>query len=87
MSKTELTVAALLGRISEQSGYATWRNDGTEEGEERWESLQGCARSHALRRFSAGSAADGFPGGGRLMSDQDELAEQDERYFVDRAYC
>jgi len=75
-----LTVAALLEQISEQSGYATWLRDGTEEGEERWENLQ------ELRSVAA--HYDDFPPELRLtafleevalVSDQDELAEQDER--------
>jgi len=78
--KDGLTVAALLERISEQSGYATWLRDGTEEGEERWENLQ------ELRSVTA--HYDDFPPELRLtafleevalVSDQDELAEQDER--------
>ena len=79
-AKDELTVAALLERISEQSGYATWLRDGTEEGEERWENLQ------ELRSVAA--HYDDFPPDLRLtafleevalVSDQDELVEQDER--------
>jgi len=79
-AKDGLTVAALLEQVSEQSGYATWLRDGTEEGEERWENLQ------ELR--SVASHYDDFPQDLRLtafleevalVSDQDELAEQDER--------
>ena len=79
-AKDELSVAALLERISEQSGYATWLRDGTEEGEERWENLQ------ELRSVAA--HYDDFPPELRLtafleevalVSDQDELVEQDER--------
>ena len=79
-AKDGLTVAALLEQISEQSGYATWLRDGTEEGEERWENLQ------ELRSVAA--HYDDFPPELRLtafleeialVSDQDELAEQDER--------
>lgn len=78
--KDGLTVSALLEQISEQSGYATWLRDGTEEGEERWENLQ------ELRSVAA--HYDDFPPDLRLtafleevalVSDQDELAEQDER--------
>jgi DNA helicase-2/ATP-dependent DNA helicase PcrA len=78
--KDNLTVSQLLGKITEQAGYATWLRDGTEEGEDRWENLQELS--------SVASHYDDFPPDLRLtafleevalVSDQDELAEQDER--------
>ena len=35
----ELTVAELLDRVLEETGYEGWLRDGTEEGEERWANL------------------------------------------------
>lgn len=78
--KDKLTVSQLLDKITEQSGYATWLRDGTEEGEDRWENLQELS--------SVAAHYDDFPPDLRLtafleevalVSDQDELAEQDER--------
>jgi len=79
-AKDGLTVAALLDRIAEESGYATWLRDGTEEGEDRWSNLQ------ELRSVAA--HYDDFPPELRLtafleeialVSDQDELAEEADR--------
>ncbi len=79
-AKDELTVAGLLEKITEEGGYATWLRDGTEEGEDRWENLQ------ELR--SVATQYDDFPPELRLtafleevalVSDQDELTEEDER--------
>jgi DNA helicase-2/ATP-dependent DNA helicase PcrA len=78
--KDKLTVSQLLEKITEQAGYATWLRDGTEEGEDRWENLQELS--------SVAAHYDDFPPELRLtafleevalVSDQDELAEQDER--------
>ncbi|MCU0510854.1 MAG: UvrD-helicase domain-containing protein [Anaerolineae bacterium] len=78
--KDGLTVSQLLEKITEQAGYATWLRDGTEEGEDRWENLQELS--------SVAAHYDDFPPELRLtafleevalVSDQDELAEQDER--------
>jgi DNA helicase-2/ATP-dependent DNA helicase PcrA len=75
-----LTVAALLDKIAEESGYATWLRDGTEEGEDRWNNLQ------ELRSVAANY--DGFPPDQRLsafleevalVSDQDELTDDKDR--------
>jgi DNA helicase-2/ATP-dependent DNA helicase PcrA len=75
-----LTVAELLDRIAEESGYATWLRDGTEEGEDRWNNLQ------ELRSVAA--HYDEFPPELRLtafleevalVSDQDELTESKDR--------
>ncbi len=80
VAKDELTVAGLLEKITEESGYATWLRDGTEEGEDRWENLQ------ELR--SVATHYDDFPPELRLtafleeialVSDQDELTEEDDR--------
>ncbi len=79
-ARDTLTVAALLDRIAEESGYATWLRDGTEEGEDRWANLQEL-RSVAVHY-------DDFPPELRLttfleevalVSDQDELAEPEDR--------
>jgi DNA helicase II / ATP-dependent DNA helicase PcrA len=79
-AKDNLTVSALLDRIAEESGYATWLRDGTEEGEDRWANLQ------ELRTVAA--HYDDFPPELRLtafleevalVSDQDELAEEADR--------
>lgn len=78
--KDQLTVSQLLNKITEQAGYAAWLRDGTEEGEDRWENLQELS--------SVAAHYDDFPPDLRLtafleevalVSDQDELAEQDER--------
>ena len=78
--KDKLNVSQLLDKITEQAGYATWLRDGTEEGEDRWENLQELS--------SVAAHYDDFPPELRLtafleevalVSDQDELAEQDER--------
>jgi DNA helicase-2/ATP-dependent DNA helicase PcrA len=75
-----LTVAELLQRVTEESGYATWLRDGTEEGEDRWNNLQ------ELRSVAA--HYDEFPPELRLtafleevalVSDQDELPESRDR--------
>ena len=79
-AKDGLTVAALLDRVAEESGYATWLRDGTEEGEDRWSNLQ------ELRSVAA--HYDDFPPELRLtafleevalVSDQDQLAEEADR--------
>ena len=79
-AKDGLTVSALLDRIAEESGYATWLRDGTEEGEDRWSNLQ------ELRTVAA--HYDDFPPELRLtafleevalVSDQDQLAEEADR--------
>ncbi len=79
-AKDGLTVAALLDRIAEESGYATWLRDGTEEGEDRFANLQ------ELR--SVATHYDDFPPDLRLtafleevalVSDQDEITDEDDR--------
>ncbi|MCS6845979.1 MAG: UvrD-helicase domain-containing protein [Caldilineales bacterium] len=75
-AKAELTAPQLLDRILEESGYARYIRDGTEEGEGRWENLQ------ELRTVAA-NYADLPPGEGlaalleeiALVSDQDDLPE------------
>jgi len=78
--RDELTIAPLLERITEESGYATSLRDGTEEGEDRWNNLQ------ELRSVAA--QYDEFPPDLRLtafleevalVSDQDELIEEADR--------
>ena len=39
-ARLEASVARLLAQVLEESGYAAWVNDGTAEGEERWQNLQ-----------------------------------------------
>jgi DNA helicase-2/ATP-dependent DNA helicase PcrA len=78
--RDSLTVAQLLERVTEESGYSTWLRDGTQEGEERWENLQ------ELRSVAANY--DSFPPELRLsafleevalVSDQDEITGEDDR--------
>jgi DNA helicase-2/ATP-dependent DNA helicase PcrA len=79
--KEELVVGQLLDRILEESGYATWVRDGTEEGEGRWENLQELrtvAANYAGMPPEQGLAA--FLEELALVSDQDEVpdaAQQD----------
>ncbi len=79
-AKDGLTVAELLDRITEEAGYTTWLRDGTEEGEDRWANVQ------ELRSVAA--HYDDFPPDLRLtafleevalVSDQDDLAEPEDR--------
>ncbi len=79
-AKDGITVAALLNQITEESGYATWLRDGTEEGEDRWANLQ------ELRTVAA--HYDDFPPEIRLtsfleeialVSDQDEVKGEEDR--------
>jgi DNA helicase-2/ATP-dependent DNA helicase PcrA len=79
-AKDHLTVAGLLDKIAQESSYATWLRDGTEEGEDRWDNLQ------ELR--SVATHYDDFPPELRLtafleevalVSDQDELIEDNDR--------
>lgn len=79
-ARDSLTVSQLLERVTEESSYAAWLRDGTEEGEDRWNNLQ------ELRTVAANY--DDFPPDLRLtafleevalVSDQDELAEEDDR--------
>jgi len=78
--KNALSVAALLERVTEQSGYATWLRDGTEEGEERWENLQEL-RSVATHydSFPPELGLTAFLEEVALVSDQDELVEEQDR--------
>jgi len=78
--KDRLTIEALLDRISEESGYATWLKDGTEQGQERWENVQ--------ELHSVAEQYDDLPPDVRLgafleevalVSDQDQLAEEQDR--------
>ena len=74
--KDGLTVGQLLDRILEESGYATFVRDGTEEGEGRWENLQELrtvAANYADLPIGDGLAA--FLEEIALVSDQDELPE------------
>jgi DNA helicase-2/ATP-dependent DNA helicase PcrA len=80
LNSNALTVAQLLERIGEESGYATWLRDGTEEGEDRWNNL--------LELRSVATAYDEFPPELRLsafleevalVSDQDEVEQEKDR--------
>lgn len=79
-ARESLTVAALLDRIAEESGYATWLRDGTEEGEDRWANLQEL-RSVAVHYddFPPELRLTAFLEEVALVSDQDELAEPEDR--------
>jgi DNA helicase-2/ATP-dependent DNA helicase PcrA len=75
-----LTVAQLLERITEESSYAAYLRDGTEEGEDRYANLQ--------ELLSVAEQYDSFPPEDRLtafleevalVSDQDQLAEEQDR--------
>ncbi len=79
-ARDTLTVAALLDRIAEESGYATWLRDGTEEGEDRWANLQEL-RSVAVHYddFPPQLGLSAFLEEVALVSDQDELAEPEDR--------
>jgi DNA helicase-2/ATP-dependent DNA helicase PcrA len=73
-------VAQLLEKIGDESGYASWLRDGTEEGEDRWNNL--------LELRSVATAYDEFPSEIRLsafleevalVSDQDEVEQEKDR--------
>ncbi|MEJ5199896.1 MAG: UvrD-helicase domain-containing protein, partial [Anaerolineae bacterium] len=79
-AKDELTVADLLTRIAEQSGYATWLRDGTEEGEDRWANLQElCSVATHYNDFPPELRLTAFLEEVALVSDQDELTEEHDR--------
>jgi superfamily I DNA/RNA helicase len=76
----KLTVADLLERIAEESGYATWLRDGTEEGEDRWNNLQELRSVAAhYEEFPPELRLTAFLEEVALVSDQDELAENKDR--------
>jgi DNA helicase-2/ATP-dependent DNA helicase PcrA len=79
-AKADLTVAALLDKVTSESGYAIWLRDGTEEGEERWENLQEL-RSVATHYddFLPELRLTAFLEEVALVSDQDELIEEKDR--------
>ncbi len=79
-ARDDLTVASLLDRVIDESGYATWLRDGTEEGEDRWHNV--------LELRSVSAEYDNFPPDQRLtafleevalVSDQDTLAEEQDK--------
>jgi DNA helicase-2/ATP-dependent DNA helicase PcrA len=75
-----LTVAKLLERIAEESGYATWLRDGTEEGEDRWNNLQELLSVAAhYEEFPPEVRLTAFLEEVALVSDQDELGESKDR--------
>ena len=73
-------MAELLDRVMEESGYAAWLRDGTEEGEDRWANLQEL-RSVAAHYddFPPEVRLSGFLEEVALVSDQDDLAEGKDR--------
>ena len=79
-AKAGLTVAELLDKVAEESSYATWLRDGTEEGEERWENLQELrtVATH-YEDFPPEMRLTAFLEEVALVSDQDELAEEADR--------
>jgi DNA helicase-2/ATP-dependent DNA helicase PcrA len=79
-ARETLTVTRLLDRVIEESGYATWLRDGTEEGEDRWSNLQEL-RSVAAHYddFPPALALSAFLEEVALVSDQDDLIEDRDR--------
>jgi DNA helicase-2/ATP-dependent DNA helicase PcrA len=72
----EVSVAALLGRVLEESGYAAWIRDGTDEGEERWQNLQELLTvASEYNALSSETALTTFLEEVALVSDVDNLAE------------
>ncbi len=78
--KDSLTVSALLERITDASGYSSSLRDGSDEGEDRWNNVQ--------ELLSVAANYDEIPPEVRLtafleevalVSDQDELAEEQDR--------
>jgi DNA helicase-2/ATP-dependent DNA helicase PcrA len=79
-AREDLSVAGLLERIAEESGYATWLRDGTEEGEDRWNNLQELRTVAAhYEEFPPELRLTAFLEEVALVSDQDELAEVKDR--------
>jgi DNA helicase-2/ATP-dependent DNA helicase PcrA len=79
-ARDSLTVAQLLERVTEQSSYAAWLRDGTEEGEDRWNNL--------LELRTVAANYDDFPQDVRLsafleevalVADSDELTQEKDR--------
>jgi DNA helicase-2/ATP-dependent DNA helicase PcrA len=69
-----------LQRIAEESGYAAWLRDGTEEGEDRWNNLQELRSVAAhYEEFPPELRLSAFLEEVALVSDQDELAETKDR--------
>ncbi|MEA3336472.1 MAG: 3'-5' exonuclease [Chloroflexota bacterium] len=74
--KNTLTVGQLLERVLQESSYATWVRDGTEEGEGRWENLQELRSVAAnYNEFPPGEGLSAFLEEIALVSDQDEVPE------------
>jgi DNA helicase-2/ATP-dependent DNA helicase PcrA len=79
-ARNTLSVAQLLERIAEESGYATWLRDGTEEGEDRWNNLQELRSVAAhYEEFPPELRLTAFLEEVALVSDQDDLAETKDR--------
>ncbi|RME84524.1 MAG: hypothetical protein D6775_05205, partial [Caldilineae bacterium] len=72
-ARAELTPAQLLDRILEESGYREWLQDGSEEGEERWENVLELRRAAlAYDELSPDVALDTFLEEVALVSDVDD---------------
>jgi DNA helicase-2/ATP-dependent DNA helicase PcrA len=84
-AKRELTVGQLLDRILDESGYAAYLRDGTEQGESRWENLQElrtvAASYSALSQdeLAATDALGVFLEEIALVSDHDEIPDSDQQ--------
>ncbi|MFZ2487085.1 MAG: UvrD-helicase domain-containing protein [Anaerolineae bacterium] len=75
-ARPNLQVGQLLDRILDESGYATYVRDGTEEGEGRWENLQELRTVAAnYADFAEGEGLAAFLEEVALVSDSDELPE------------
>ncbi len=78
--RDKLTVSALLTKVTEESGYAPWLRDGTQEGEDRWENLQELLSvAGHYDDFPPEQGLSSFLEEVALVSDQDELIEQTDR--------
>jgi DNA helicase II / ATP-dependent DNA helicase PcrA len=79
-ARDQFSPAALLERVMQESGYAGWLRDGTEEGEDRWQNV--------LELSSVATQYDDFPPTMRLsafleevalVSDQDQMEGDKDR--------
>jgi DNA helicase II / ATP-dependent DNA helicase PcrA len=78
--RDKLTVAELLERITEESSYAAYLRDGTEEGEDRYNNLQELLTvAEQYNDFPPEDRLTAFLEEVALVSDQDQLAEEQDR--------
>jgi DNA helicase-2/ATP-dependent DNA helicase PcrA len=81
--REERTVLELLDAILEQSGYARFVRDGTEEGEERWQNIQELrTKAHDYDELALESGLQAFLQDVSLVQDVDELGTGEERNAV-----